>query len=76
MFLMSYRQMATQKPFSVTANESNTAKAHQLGANREKPGPERETAVEVESFYDFSSPETGTFKGRPCIQNESVPINN
>ena len=41
MFLMSYRQMATQKPFSVTANESNTAKAHQLGANREKPGQER-----------------------------------
>ena len=41
MFLMSYRQMATQKPFSVTANESNTAKSHQLGANREKPGPER-----------------------------------
>lgn len=31
-------------------SESNTAKAHQLGENRKKPGPQRKTSVEEEFF--------------------------
>ena len=34
----------------VRGSESNTPKAHQLGENRKKPGPERKTSVEEEFF--------------------------
>ena len=34
----------------VRGSESNTPKAHQLGQNRKKPGPERKTSVKEEFF--------------------------
>lgn len=34
----------------VRGSESNTPKAHQLGENRKKPGPQRKTSVEEELF--------------------------
>ena len=45
----------------VRGSESSTPKAHQLGENRKKPGPQRKTSGEEEFCYDFSSPQTRTF---------------
>ena len=51
--------------------ESNTPKAYQLGENRKKSGPERKSSVEEEFFMT----QTRTLRARPCIPNESVPMN-
>lgn len=54
---------------------SNTPKYHQQAENKKETWPREKNLCGRGIFHDLGSLETGPYRGRPRIQNESVSIN-